>query len=78
MAVAAAGFGQLQASALDQTDFGVCRPVDDGAHARVATRRFKMDFDYRLGRGFQAHTDGVEAEQGFGGGYALIIGSCPP
>ena len=67
VAVAAAHLGQAQAVGLDQPGTGFAGAVGELAHPGVAARGIVKNFKNRLGRGFEANTDGMETEKNFGG-----------
>ena len=73
VAVAAAELGQAQAVGLDQSRTGLGGALQELAHARVAARRFEIDFDDGFRRGFQAHAHGMEAVKHFGRRHRPII-----
>ena len=68
MAVAAAHLGQAQAIALDHANAGFADAVGELAHAGIAARNIIKNLQHRLGRGFEANTNGMETEKNFVGG----------
>ena len=68
VAVAAGQLGNAQAVGLDHPRTSLLRPLQELAHALVTPRRIDIDLDDGLRRRLQAHADGMETEQDFGGG----------
>ena len=65
VAVAAGQFDEAFAVRFDQFHAHIGRFGDELAHARIAAGGVVVDLDDGFGGGFEAHVDGVEAEEDF-------------
>jgi hypothetical protein len=65
--------GQSHAVGLNEPHARFLRSLNELAHARIAARRFKINFNNRMGRCFQTHTQGVKTEKDLRRGHAPII-----
>jgi hypothetical protein len=65
VAVATRELGQAWAIGLDQTHTGFGGTLDELTHTRITARGVKVNFNDGLRRCFNAHANGVKAEENF-------------
>jgi hypothetical protein len=72
VAIVAGELGQARIVAVHHLRAGFGGALRESAHARVAALRVQMHLDHAVGRGLQADSDGVKAEEHMAGHR------CPP